>query len=100
MREKLNEIYVAAGVDVPASETGETIVAFVAALVRNRACETGRPDSQLKKLMGHEEVETTMKYVTVTDADLESAVDWAGGSWQWDGSERASNVTVIPRRKT
>jgi len=75
MREKIHEIYQAAGVEIPESETGETMPWHSLRHTFGTVCaKRGVPVPQIQKLMGHKKIETTMRYIQVSEADLEQAI--------------------------
>jgi len=63
----LNKIYERAGVTVPVSDTGETRPWHSLRHAFGTECASrGMPITTLQELMGHEDVQTTRRYVTVT----------------------------------
>jgi site-specific recombinase XerD len=63
----LNKIYKRAGVTVPVSDLGETRPWHSLRHSFGTECAArGMPITTLQELMGHEDVETTRRYVTVT----------------------------------
>lgn len=91
--EAVKEIYARAGVDVPKSETGRTMPwhslrhTFGTELVAR-----GVPLPWIKELMGHEDIDTTMRYVTVGEAQLDAAIEQAFG----DAGQSMANTSQEP----
>lgn len=90
MLEALNAIYVRAGVDVPTSETGVTMPwhslrhAFGTELAGR-----GVPLPTIQELMGHADIKTTMRYVTVNESQMDEAIARTFG--QQAGNETAES---------
>lgn len=73
-------LYVRAGVDVPESETGETMPWHSLRHSFGTDCaRRGVPLGTLKELMGHEKIETTLRYVQVTNEAKHQAIAQAFG---------------------
>jgi integrase len=86
MRLELNALYERAGVEVPESETGVTMPWHSLRHTFGTECAArGVPLPVIRDLMGHASIATTMRYVTVTGAQLNAAIATAFGS---DGAER------------
>lgn len=80
LREKIHAIYQAAGVKVPESETGKTMPFHSLRHTFGTVCATrGVPVPTIQLLMGHEDVSTTMRYIAVSEAEKENAIDRAFG---------------------
>jgi integrase len=78
--ERLNALYVAAGVEVPASEHGVTMPWHSLRHTFGTACAgRGVPLATLKELMGHEKIETTLRYVQVSTSEKRDAIALAFG---------------------
>lgn len=83
VRDALNALYVAAGVSVPVSETGITMPWHsLRHTFGTELAARGVPVPVIKELMGHASIATTMRYVTVTGAQLDAAIDLAFGARQ------------------
>jgi integrase len=73
-------IYDRAGVDVPESETGQTMPWHSLRHSFGTDCaRRGVPLGTLKELMGHEKIETTLRYVQVTSEAKHQAIAQAFG---------------------
>ena len=76
----LHTLYTRAGVEVPRSETGETMPWHSLRHTFGTECAgRGVPLPTLKELMGHERIETTLRYVTVTNEQKYEAISRAFG---------------------
>lgn len=76
----INALYTSAGVTVPVSETGVTMPWHsLRHTFGTELAARGVPIPVIKELMGHADIKTTMRYVTVTGAQLDSAIDLAFG---------------------
>src|SRR5215510_13083526 len=76
----LRALYVRAGVEVPKSETGQTMPWHSLRHSFGTDCAArGVPLATLKELMGHEKIETTLRYVTVTNDQKHEAIARAFG---------------------
>jgi integrase len=93
MLEALRKLYERAGVAVPVSETGETMPWHSLRHTFGTECAArGVPLPTIKELMGHVDIKTTMRYVTVTDAQKDAAIDRAfGAGWPTAGQQVANN---------
>jgi integrase len=80
MLEAVHALYKRAGVTIPVSETGETMPWHSLRHSFGTECAArGVPLPTLKELMGHTDIKTTMRYVTVTEAQKDAAIDRAFG---------------------
>ena len=80
MLKAMVRLYKRAGVTVPASETGKTMPFHSLRHSFGTECaHRGVPVMTLRDLMGHYDVKTTQRYVTVTSADKRAAIDRAFG---------------------
>jgi integrase len=76
----INALYAAAGVTVPASETGVTMPWHsLRHTFGTELAGRGVPIPVIKELMGHASIATTMRYVTVTGPQLDAAIVLAFG---------------------
>jgi integrase len=76
----LNDLYAAAEVAVPVSETGVTMPWHsLRHTFGTELAARGVPIPVIKELMGHASIATTMRYVTVTGAQLNTAIETAFG---------------------
>jgi site-specific recombinase XerD len=94
MLEGLHAIYVRAGVKVPESETGVTMPWH--SLRHSFGTELagrGVPLPTIMELMGHGDIQTTMRYVTVTGAQMDAAIRLAFG--QPGGNSGSEKATVV-----
>ena len=74
-------LYERAGVSVLASETGKTMPFHSLRHSFGTECaRRGVPVMTLRDLMGHYDVKTTQRYVTVTSADKRNAIEQAFGA--------------------
>ncbi|HWO21278.1 MAG TPA: site-specific integrase [Kofleriaceae bacterium] len=81
MLEAVRKLYERAGVVIPVSETGETMPWHSLRHTFGTECAArGVPLPTIKELMGHVDVKTTMRYVTVTDAQKDAAIERAFGA--------------------
>src|SRR3954462_15847487 len=72
--------YKRAGVVVPRSETGRTMPFHSLRHTFGTECaRRGIPVMTLRDLMGHEDMKTTQRCVTVTSADKRNAIERASG---------------------
>ena len=57
----------------------------------------GVPITTIKELMGHARIETTMRYITVNEAQLRSAIATmhSATSWQPRGSDKSKNAPEL-----
>ncbi|MDQ3299243.1 MAG: site-specific integrase [Myxococcota bacterium] len=79
-REALHELYVRAGVTVPVSETGITMPWHSLRHSFGTDCAArGVPLAALQGLMGHEKIETTLRYVSVSKDQKRAAIALAFG---------------------
>lgn len=79
--EAINALYAAAGVMVPVSETGVTMPWHsLRHTFGTELAARGVPVPVIKELMGHASIATTMRYVTVTGAQLDAAIALAFAS--------------------
>jgi len=88
MWEALRALYTKAGVTIPVSETGESMPWH--SLRHSYGTEMaarGVPLPVLQQLMGHEDIATTMRYVTVNRDQMDAAIDRVFG-------ERGSHVAA------
>lgn len=73
-------LYVRAGVAVPVSEDGQTMPWHSLRHTFGTECaKRGVPIPTLRDLMGHTDVKTTLRYVTVTSDDRRNAIQRAFG---------------------
>jgi len=80
MLKAIRRLYKRAGVVVPKSETGRTMPFHSLRHTFGSECaRRGIPVMTLRDLMGHEDVKTTQRYVTVTSADKRNAIERAFG---------------------
>lgn len=78
--EAIRALYVRAGVAVPVSESGESMPWHSLRHTFGTECAArGVPLPTLKELMGHSDIATTMRYVTVTGRQLDAAIALAFG---------------------
>lgn len=78
--EQLHKLYVRAGVAVPASEAGVTMPWHSLRHTFGTACAgRGVPLATLRDLMGHEKIETTLRYVQVSNREKRAAIELAFG---------------------
>lgn len=71
----INALYTAAGVAVPASESGVTMPWHsLRHTFGTELAARGVPVPVIKELMGHASIATTMRYVTVTGPQLDAAI--------------------------
>lgn len=71
----VRQLYQRAGVEVPRSETGKTMPWHSLRHSFGSDCASrGMPLATLKELMGHEKIETTLRYVTVTNDQKHDAL--------------------------
>ena len=97
--EAINTLYAAAGVDVPVSETGVTMPWHsLRHTFGTELAARGVPIPVIKELMGHSSIATTMRYVTVTGAQLDAAIETAFGC-QPDGNEPADRNIDMSMQK-
>lgn len=90
--EALNALYIVATVTVPISETGVTMPWHsLRHTFGTELAARGVPVPVIKELMGHASITTTMRYVTVTGAQLDDAIETAFGVRQ--------DVAVAEERK-
>ncbi len=76
----LHRLYDAAGVPVPASEAGVTMPWHSLRHTFGTECAgRGVPLATLRDLMGHEKIETTLRYVTVNQQQKRDAIELAFG---------------------
>ncbi len=76
----INALYATAGVAVPVSETGVTMPWHsLRHTFGTELAARGVPVPVIKELMGHASIATTMRYVTVTGAQLDAAIEQAFG---------------------
>lgn len=86
--EDLNAMYLAAGVTVPVSEKGVTMPWHsLRHTYGTEATRNGVAVKTLAKLMGHRDIKTTMRYLTVTDRDLDDAMARLGNAWATHATE-------------
>jgi integrase len=92
MLEAVRKLYGRSGVTIPISETGETMPWHSVRHTFGTECAArGVPLPTLKELMGHVDVKTTTRYVTVTDAQKDAAIERAfGASWATSGQQLRS----------
>jgi len=77
----LRELYARAGVTIPVSETGERRPWHSLRHTFGTECAArGVPITTLQELMGHEDIETTQRYVTVTRQHWHDAIAALRGS--------------------
>ena len=98
MLEAVQRLYGRAGVAVPVSETGATMPWH--SLRRTFGTELaarGVPIPTIKELMGHADVKTTMRYVTVTAEQMDDAIDRVFGQQVGTGPRRAHNLLKYHR---
>jgi integrase len=80
-------------VTVPVSETGQTMPWHSLRHTFGTECAAqGVPIPTLRDLMGHTDVKTTMRYVTVTGDDRRNAIRRAFG--QQAGNRLGANIEV------
>jgi integrase len=80
MLEAIHALYVSAKVDVPKSETGRTMPWHSLRHTFGTECAArGVPVPTIKELMGHSDIKTTMRYVTVTESQRDEAIELAFG---------------------
>lgn len=81
MLEAVHAVYKDAGVTVPKSETGRTMPWHSLRHTFGTECAArGVPVPTIKELMGHADIKTTMRYVTVTEIQRDEAIDRAFGA--------------------
>ncbi|MGE0551284.1 MAG: tyrosine-type recombinase/integrase [Kofleriaceae bacterium] len=91
MLDELHRVYLRAGVKVPVSEQGQTMPWHSLRHTFGTECAArGVPIPTLRDLMGHTDVKTTLRYVTVTSDDRRNAIRRAFG--QPVGNEVGVNV--------
>lgn len=79
--EAVHALYKRAGVAVPVSESGRTMPWHSLRHSFGTDCAArGVPLPTIKELMGHVDIHTTMRYVTVSEAQLDSAIERAFGA--------------------
>lgn len=85
--------YERTGVTIPVSETGETMPWHSLRHTFGTECAArGVPVPTIKELMGHADIKTTMRYVTVNEAQKDAAIDQAFGTgWPASGQPVANN---------
>jgi integrase len=93
MLEAVRKLYERAGVTIPVSETGETMPWHSLRHTFGTECAArGVPLPTIKELMGHADIKTTMRYVTVTDTQKDAAIERAfGAGWPTAGQQMANN---------
>ncbi len=98
MWEAIRSLYVKANVTIPVSETGESMPWHsLRHTFGTEMAARGVPLPVLQALMGHEDIATTMRYVTVGREQMDDAIDRVLGS----GSDpRGSHVAADPKRAT
>jgi site-specific recombinase XerD len=91
MLDTLHRIYQRAGVAVPVSEDGTTMPWHSLRHTFGTECaKRGVPIPTLRDLMGHTDVKTTLRYVTVTSEDRRSAIRRAFGAERATGGQQDS----------
>ncbi len=94
MLETIGTIYTAAGVTVPASETGATLPWHsLRHTFGTELAARGVPLPVIKELMGHADIKTTMRYVTVTGSQLDAAIALTFGQPVGNAPAEASEST-------
>jgi len=88
MLDTLHRIHQRAGVAVPVSEDGTTMPWDSLGHVRHGV--RGVPIPTLRDLMGHTDVKTTLRYVTVTSEDRRRAIQRAFGAERATGGQQDS----------
>lgn len=92
MLKAIRRLYKAAGVEVPKSETGRSMPFHVLRHAFGSECaRSGVPVMTLRDLMGHADVQTTQRYVTVTSADKANAIHLAFGQRVGNGIPKADS---------
>lgn len=75
MREGIHAVYTKARVSIPVSETGKTMPWHSLRHTFGTECAArGVPVPEIQRLMGHADIKTTMRYVTVNQAQLDAAI--------------------------
>jgi integrase len=89
MLEAVRALYERSGVTIPVRETGETMPWHSLRHTFGTECAArGVPLPTIKELMGHVDIKTTMRYVTVSDAQKDAAIERAfGASWATSGQQ-------------
>ena len=89
----MRKLYERGGVAIPVSETGETMPWHSLRHTFGTECAArGVPLPTIKELMGHVDIKTTMRYVTVTDAQKDAAIERAfGTNWATAGQPVGNN---------
>jgi integrase len=89
MLDTLHRIYQRAGVAVPVSEDGTTMPWHSLRHTFGTECaKRGGPIPTLRDLMGHTDVKTTLRYVTVTSEDRCIAIQRAFGAERATGGQQ------------
>lgn len=97
----INALYTVASVAVPVSETGVTMPWHsLRHTFGTELAARGVPIPVIKELMGHASIATTMRYVTVTGAQLDAAIEHAFGSNLAKSSAREERNTDNKKAKT
>lgn len=92
----IREIYTRANVSIPVSESGETRPWHSLRHTFGTECAArGVPITTLQELMGHEDVATTRRYVTVTKAHKRDAIGLAFGQPVGNTAANYSQATEL-----
>ena len=95
MLEVLNATYVRAGVPVPASDAGITRPWHSLRHTFGTECAArGVPVPTIKELMGHTDIATTMRYVSVSGGQMDAAIDRAFGTAGRTARQPAGNEST------
>jgi integrase len=96
MLEAVQRLYDRAGVAVPVSETGATMPWHsLRHTFGTELAARGVPIPTIKELMGHADVKTTMRYVTVTAEQMDDAICRTFGQQVGNGSAAPTQATEI-----
>jgi site-specific recombinase XerD len=96
MLEAVQRLYNRAGIAVPVSETGATMPWHsMRHTFGTELAARGVPVPTFKELMGHAEIKTTMRYVTVTAEQMDDAIGRAFGQQVGNGSTAPTQAAEI-----
>jgi integrase len=95
MLEAVKRLYDRAGVAVPVSETGRRCHGTRCGTPSVPSWRHGASRSTIKELMGHADVKTTVRYVTVTAEQMDDAIGRAFGNRVGNGSTAPTQATEI-----